>query len=586
MKPWIWNNLETIPVKINDVTLREWDQAPLTSFVAEEKKLIALMLNELWVHSIETWFASSRADFDNIRGVVEMFQDDKDAPYITSLWRATDIDTDASLKVLGGYKNARIHIFMATSDEHIQEKFWEKWSSQEERREWVLESSIISIKKVKKYKDKKNANLEIEFSPEDATGNALVKATDGRKYLDFEGDDFTFLIRVIREAIQAGATIINTPDTLWNLLSHESEQFFSELIKRTQDLKWMYNFEFSTHIHNDMASATSWAIAWIRGWARQIELTIAGIWERAGNTPLHEVIWTIHNAWHRIVDGAIVMPSKEIQTELVWPVTRFVESVLSLNKSLQTPFIWALSNVDGSGVHTAAKSVYGDTKNKKDFWWLDIEEFFSPRSWATQICKILSQRYWTNINKENKIIKRITQRACREAETVKALYPARIYAMYLEEVIDFQIGKIEINGNRIKIPLSFGWKNIVLEWVWGWENGIIDATINAINGYLWKKSVDVIGIEVKNKPSLRALYEKFETEVSQTSVELTETFRKRAMDIVWKNGNGHGSEQVWVVHMVLDVWGQEVNIRSASHNTDEATVHAIVNGAMSEILKK
>ena len=95
-----------IEIKINDVTLREWDQAPLTSFNKDEKKIIALMLQELWVDNIEAWFAASRWDRENILGVFEVI--DSDGPIVATLWRATSEDTEASLNVMKGYKNARI----------------------------------------------------------------------------------------------------------------------------------------------------------------------------------------------------------------------------------------------------------------------------------------------------------------------------------------------------------------------------------------------------------------------------------------------------------------------------------------------
>ena len=119
--------------------------------------------------------------------------------------------------------------------------------------------------------------VEIEFSPEDATGNALTKKEDGKKYIDFESEQFAFLIQVIRMAIESGATVINVPDTLGNFLPHETEEFFRKISEKTADLREQYRFEFSAHIHNDAASATQNAIAAIRGGATQIEVTIGGI---------------------------------------------------------------------------------------------------------------------------------------------------------------------------------------------------------------------------------------------------------------------------------------------------------------------
>ena len=575
-----------IPVKINDVTLREWDQAPLTSFIADEKKLIALMLNEIWVNAMEVWFASSRADFENVRGVVEIFIDDTNQPTITSLGRAVKEDTEASLRALEWYKKGRIHIVMATSDQHIEAKFPGKWETKEERRAWVMKAIVENISLVKKYKNTQNPDLEIEFSPEDATGNALTRKADGKTYLDFQSEDFEYLIEVIRSAIQAGANIINTPDTLWNLLPHQSEKFFQELVRRTDDLRENYTFEFSTHIHNDMASATNGAIAGIRGWARQIELTTAWIGERTWNTSLHETVGIIENSGHQIVEDAQVIFSRPIQTQLIGPVTRAVERIVWLNKLLQTPFIWALSDVDGSWIHTAAVSVYGGTKNKAHFGGQNMEEFFSPRSWANQIVHILKDMYGVNVDKNSDTIQKVTERACIEAETIKALYPARIYTLYLEEAQWLKTEDINIHGNSVNIKLKISWKEVILKWTGTWENGIIDATIHAINNYLWTEIVDVVWMEIKNKPSLKKVYETFIEEVWKTNVELTEKFKQRVETVLGDNKNWQGSEQVGIVHMVLKVNGKERNIRVADQNTDEATIKAILYWSMEEIMRK
>jgi len=112
-------------IKIVDVTLREWDQAPLTSFNAKEKSIIALMLSQLWVDVIEVWFRASRADFENISKVAEIMQD-RDT-IISSLWRSVESDTIASLNALKTVKNPRIHIFLAMSKDHISKKFKKDW---------------------------------------------------------------------------------------------------------------------------------------------------------------------------------------------------------------------------------------------------------------------------------------------------------------------------------------------------------------------------------------------------------------------------------------------------------------------------
>lgn len=334
-----------------------------------------------------------------------------------------------------------------------------------------------------------------------------------------------------------------------------------------------------------MASATNGAIAWIRWGARQIELTTAWIGERTWNTSLHETVGIIENNGHQIVENSQVIFSKPVQTQLIGPVTRAVERIVWLNKWLQTPFIWALSDIDGSWIHTAAVSVYGGTKNKAHFGGQNMEEFFSPRSWSNQIVHILKDMYGVNIDKNSDTIQKITERACREAETVKALYPARIYTLYLEEAQGLKIEDINIHENSVKIKLSIWWKEIILEWTWTWENGIIDGTIQAINKYLWTDSIDVVWMEIKNKPSLKKVYETFLQEVWETNIQLREKFKQRVNTILGKDWNWHGSEQIGIVHMILRIDWKDTSIRVADQNTDEATIKAILYWSIRKIIK-
>jgi len=127
-------------IKIVDVTLREWDQAPFTSFNAKEKSAIALMFAEMWIDVIEVWFWASRVDFENIQKVSEVVGDRNTV--ISSLWRALENDTIASLKALKKVKNPRIHIFLAMSQDHINGKFWKFWNSLKQRQKKLLSQAV------------------------------------------------------------------------------------------------------------------------------------------------------------------------------------------------------------------------------------------------------------------------------------------------------------------------------------------------------------------------------------------------------------------------------------------------------------
>jgi len=573
-----------VPITINDVTLREWDQAPLTSFVREEKMLIAAMLEELWIDNIEAWFAVSRADYENIEWVFEIV--DEEWPIIATLWRAVEMDTKASINVVKWYKNSRIHIFLATSDEHIKAKFENKAPTLKEMREWLLEQIDSEVWRAKEYKDIHNEKLEIEFSPEDATGNALTKREDGKKYLDFDSDQFNFLIEACELAIRKWATIINTPDTLGNFLPHQTEAFFQELSKRLAHLKqeW-FQFELSAHIHNDLWMASANAIAAIRWGATQIEVTINGIGERAGNTTLHEIIGLIGEKWHNILDEWEVTISPKIKTQLVWPISEFVRRILNLNKELQKPFIGGLSDIDGSWVHNAAKEVYGETKNKAKYGWARMPEFFSPRWGTNQIVSMLSH-FWIAESPKSQLIWAVTMRSCEKAEQVKALYERNIYSMYMKEAWDVKISNIDIQWKSISATMIVSWKEIIISWTWEWENWAIDGLVKWINEFLWKEIVDIESIEIVNKPTIRDAYERFETEVSQTWVELSQSFKEKMINIVGVDNSNENSRQLWVAHTKLIVDGKEVSSVNSANNIDYAIAKAIIDGSLPEIVRK
>ncbi|MDD5769677.1 MAG: hypothetical protein PHE25_01810, partial [Candidatus Gracilibacteria bacterium] len=127
-------------IKITDVTLREGDQAPLTSFNKDEKKLIYLLLRELGVHTIEVGFPAGATDFENVKELVDFFSDDKNPPFISVLGRTLELDTTKSLEAVKNAKNIRVHTFIATSQADILGKFCKDGKSLEEGKEFVKAS--------------------------------------------------------------------------------------------------------------------------------------------------------------------------------------------------------------------------------------------------------------------------------------------------------------------------------------------------------------------------------------------------------------------------------------------------------------
>lgn len=562
-------------IKIVDVTLREWDQAPLTSFNAKEKALIALMLSELWVDVVEVWFWSSRADFDNIKKVSRILWDREIV--ISSLWRAKEEDTIASLNALEWVKNPRIHIFLAMSKDHINWKFWKTWDTLEERQNNLLQKTIDEIKRAKNWAEDNWVNLEIEFSPEDATWNSLVER-DWKKYFELKNNpDFDFLVKVCEEAIKAWAKIINVPDTLWNLLPHQTYEFFKELKNRLAYSEETYDFWLSCHIHNDLATSTANAIEAARWWAKYIESTLLGIWERAWNTATEQVIGILSEKWHDL--GVTLNP--KIKTELIGPVSDFVRAILRFDKSLQAPFIWALSDRDWSGVHNANWDLYGWSKNKRKYWWADMPDFFSPRWWSSQIISMLWE-YWIQVSKDSDGIQWVTTKAASESEITRALFSSNIYRIYLEETNNFKIEKLNFDNNGLDIVIVVNWKKVEFKWKTDWENWVIKTFVQLLNKYLWDWIVEVKDLLTKSRANLSQEYRKFEERAWE---HLTDDFRQRVENILdWIDEKDKESSALAVSQVVLSVGWKEVTSVSYDHNTTKSHIKAILDWVLPLII--
>ncbi len=242
---------------IFDTTLRDGEQSPGASMTKDEKVRIAKILEKMRVDVIEAGFAiASQGDFEAVQAVAKAVKDST----VCSLARALDKDIDRAGEAIKNTNSARIHTFIATSDIHMQMKL--KMTPDE-----VVAQAVRSVKRATKFTN------NIEFSPEDA----------GRSDIDF-------LCRIIESAINAGATTINIPDTVGYNIPHQFGETMRELIERVPNSDKAI---FSAHCHNDLGLAVSNSLSAILNGARQIECTINGLGERAGNTSLEEVVMAV-----------------------------------------------------------------------------------------------------------------------------------------------------------------------------------------------------------------------------------------------------------------------------------------------------
>jgi len=245
-------------IRIFDTTLRDGEQSPGASMNMEQKMEVARQLARLKVDVIEAGFAaSSPGDFESVRMIAESIK----GPAIASLSRCRDEDIDAAWEALKGAKKPVIHTFIATSDIHIEKKF-------RKTRDEILDMAIRGVKRAKSHCEL------VEFSAEDA----------GRS-------DIEYLCQVVEAVIDAGATTVNIPDTVGYAIPSEWYERIFEILKRVPNAKKAL---ISVHCHNDLGLAVANSLAAVQAGAGQVECTINGLGERAGNASLEEIVMALH----------------------------------------------------------------------------------------------------------------------------------------------------------------------------------------------------------------------------------------------------------------------------------------------------
>jgi len=277
-------------VIIFDTTMRDGEQSPGAAMTKDEKVRIGKQLERLRVDVIEAGFAaSSPGDFEAIRAVAAIVRDST----VCSLARANDSDVRRAGEAIKGANSGRIHTFIATSPIHMKHKL-------RMEPEAVLEAAVRAVKLAREYTD------DVEFSAEDAVRS-----------------DVDFLCRVFEAAIKAGATTINVPDTVGYSVPELWGELFKKLLSRVPNAD---KAVWSTHCHNDLGMAVANSLAAVMAGARQVECTINGLGERAGNASLEEVVMAVktRSDYFKLTTGIdatqIVPASKLVSTITGYPV--------------------------------------------------------------------------------------------------------------------------------------------------------------------------------------------------------------------------------------------------------------------------
>jgi 2-isopropylmalate synthase len=308
-------------IKIFDTTLRDGEQTPGVSLNIQEKLKIARQLTRLGVDVIEAGFAiSSPGDFMAVKTIAENVK----GVAIASLSRAVEKDIDRSWEALCNAESPRIHTFIATSDIHMKYKL--KMSEEE-----VLQRAAAMVSYAKKYCS------DVEFSAEDASRTRTE-----------------FLYRVLEGVIKAGATVVNIPDTV----GYTSPEEFGLLIKGIKEnVNGIDKVDISVHCHNDLGLAVANSLAAIRNGATQVECTINGLGERAGNASMEELIMGIQT--RKDYYGELI---HNIETKQIYRTSKLVSNMTGVALHPNKAIVGSNAFAHESGIHQhgvlAEKSTY------------------------------------------------------------------------------------------------------------------------------------------------------------------------------------------------------------------------------------
>ncbi len=296
-------------VIIFDTTLRDGEQSPGASMNMAEKLRLAGQLEKLGVDAIEAGFpAASTGDFEAVKKIAEKVR----GPQVTALARASTEDIDRAWEAIREAAHPRIHTFLATSDIHLEYKL-------KMTRGQVMDRAVNAVRHARNYTE------NVEFSAEDGSRS-----------------DPDFLCRVFEAVIEAGASTVNLPDTVGYALPDEFFSLVSHVRKNTPNIEKAI---LGIHCHNDLGLATANTLAGLMAGARQAEVTVNGIGERAGNTSLEEVVMSLYTR------KDLVKLETGINTREIQPTSRLVSMVTGIVVQPNKAVVGANAFAHEAGIH-------------------------------------------------------------------------------------------------------------------------------------------------------------------------------------------------------------------------------------------
>lgn len=296
-------------INIFDTTLRDGEQAPGASLAVKEKIEVAAQLEKLNVDIIEAGFPiSSKADFDAVKAIAAQLK----RPVVCGLARAKKDDIDAAYRAVKPAKKPMIHVFLATSKVHMKYKL-------KKAKDEILKLAVDSVKYARKKVDM------VEFSPEDATRT-----------------DLDFLAQIVEAVIEAGAKVVNIPDTVGYTTPQEYSRIISYL---KENVRGIDDVIISCHCHDDLGMATANSLSAVAAGAQQVECTINGIGERAGSTPLEEVVMALKTR------SDLYQATCSVKTKELYKTSRLVSTLMGIKIQPNKAIVGANAFRHESGIH-------------------------------------------------------------------------------------------------------------------------------------------------------------------------------------------------------------------------------------------
>jgi len=432
-------------IKIFDTTLRDGEQTPGVNLNIHEKLEIARQLAKMGIDVIEAGFAiASPGDFEAVKAIAENVK----GVTVASLCRTVDKDIDRAWEALKGSDRPRIHTFIATSDIHLKYKL--KMTEEE-----VLERAIAMVKYAKRYCE------DVEFSAEDAS----------RTRLDY-------LYKVVEEVIKAGATVVNIPDTV----GYSTPTEFGSLIKKVKEnVSNVHKVDISVHCHNDLGLAVANSLAAAFNGATQLECTINGLGERAGNASVEEIVMGLNTRkdFYDMIHG--------VDSTQIYRASKLVSSLTGINVQPNKAIVGANAFAHESGIHQhgvlAEKTTYeimtpesiGLSQNRMVLGKLSGKHAFEER---------LKEMGYTTLTPD--VIKTAFDKFKVLADKKKVVLDRDIEALVEENVSEvpeiYELESFQISsGNKIVATSTVTLKlkgNTITEAATG--DGPVDAAFNAI----------------------------------------------------------------------------------------------------------